>query len=72
MITNKGEQMTKSQLLKKIAYLESVNDQLSTEVTYVDHLMRLIGFSEGLLTVKATAQEILDKGIVEMENGFDN
>ena len=64
--------MTKSQLLKKIAYLESVNDQLSTEVTYVDHLMRLIGFSEGLLTVKATAQEILDKGIVEMENGFDN
>lgn len=55
--------MTKSQLLKKIAYLESVNDQLSTEVTYVDHLMRLIGFSEGLITVKATAQEILDKGV---------
>lgn len=57
--------MTKSQLLKKIAYLESVNDQLSTEVTYVDHLMRLIGFSEGLITVKATAQEIIDKGIME-------
>lgn len=55
--------MTKVQLLKKIAYLESVNDQLSTEVTYIDHLMRLIGFSEGLVTVKATAQEILDKGI---------
>ena len=62
--------MTKLQLLKKIAYLESVNDQLSTEVTYVDHLMRLIGFSEGLITVKATAQEILDKGIVEGE--FDD
>ena len=55
--------MTKSQLLKKIAYLESVNDQLSTEVTYVDHLMRLLGFSEGLMTVKATAKEIIDKGI---------
>lgn len=64
--------MTKSQLLKKIAYLESVNDQLSTEVTYVDHLMRLIGFSEGLITVKATAQEILDKGIVDMESDFDS
>lgn len=57
--------MTKSQLLKKIAYLESLNDQLSTEVVYVDHLMRLIGFSEGLVTVKATAQEILDKGLVD-------
>jgi hypothetical protein len=59
--------MTKSQLLKKIAYLESLNDQLSTEVVYVDQLMRLIGFSEGLVTVKATAQEILDKGLVDRE-----
>lgn len=64
--------MTKSQLLKKIAYLESVNDQLSTEVVYVDHLMRLIGFSEGLITVKATAQEILDKGIIDTEYGFED
>lgn len=55
--------MTKAQLLKKIALLESVNDQLSTEVSYVDHLMRLLGFSEGLATVKATAQEIIDKGL---------
>lgn len=55
--------MTKVEMLKKIAYLESVNDQLSTEVVYVDHLMRLIGFSEGLRTVKATAKEIIDKGI---------
>lgn len=64
--------MTKTQLLKKIAYLESINDQLSAEVVYVDHLMRLIGFSEGLATVKATAQEILDKGILDEEPGdFD-
>ena len=58
-----GVYMTKTQLLKRIAYLESVNDQLSTEVTYVDHLMRLIGFSDGLITVKATAQEIIDNGL---------
>ena len=62
--------MTKSQLLKKIAYLESVNDQLSTEVTYVDHLMRLIGFSEGLLTVKATAKEIIEKVVRTSKNDF--
>lgn len=59
--------MTKSQLLKKIAILESINDQLSTEVTHIDYLMRLVGFSEGLQTIKATAQEIIDKGY-----DFDN
>lgn len=61
--------MTKAQLLKKIAVLESVNDQLSTEVTYIDQLMRMIGFVGGLETVKATAQEIVEKGY--QENGFD-
>lgn len=54
--------MTKKQLLHKIAVLESVNDQLSTEVAYVDQLMKMIGFAEGIQTVKATAQEIIDKG----------
>jgi hypothetical protein len=54
--------MTKAQLQKKIALLESINDQLTTEVSYVDHLMRLVGFTEGLATVKATAKEIIDKG----------
>lgn len=53
--------MTKAQLLKKIAMLESINDQLSTEVCYCDDLMRLLGFSEGLATVKATAKEIIEK-----------
>ncbi len=53
--------------MKKIAVLESINDQLSTEVSYVDRLMRLVGFSGGLETVKATAQEIIAKGPVECE-----
>lgn len=60
--------MTKAQMMKKIAYLESVNDQLVTEVSYVDQLMRLIGFSTGLAGVKATAQEILDKGYLDVED----
>jgi len=55
--------MTKTQLEKRVAYLESINDQLSTEVCYCDELMRLLGFSGGLATVKATAKEILDNGI---------
>lgn len=55
--------MTKAQLLKKIALLESVNDQLSTEVTYVDQLMRVLGFAYGIETLKATANEIIEKGL---------
>ncbi len=57
--------MTKTQLLKKIALLESLNDQLSTEVTYVDQLMRMVGFSQGIDTIKATAEEMIKKGYVE-------
>jgi len=59
--------MTKAQLLQKIARLESVNDQLITEVSYVDHLMKLIGFSNGISTVKATAQELLENGLEDSE-----
>lgn len=59
--------MTKVELLKKIALLESINDQLSTEVTYIDGLMRLVGFSNGLETVKLTAQEIVEHGVPEEE-----
>jgi len=62
--------MTKTQLQKRVAYLESLNDQLSTEVSYLDSLMRVIGFSEGLITVKATAQEIISKGM-NLEKGMN-
>jgi hypothetical protein len=57
--------MTKAELNKKIAMLESLNDQLMTEVSYIDSLMLLLGFSEGLKTVKATAQQLIDNGMLE-------
>lgn len=60
--------VTKAQLMKKVAYLESINDQLITEVSYLDQLMRLIGFNAGLAGVKATAQEILDKGYTDVSD----
>lgn len=59
--------MTKTQLLRKIAVLESVNDQLKTEVDNIDNLMRLIGFSEGIESVKRSAKEILDSGLMDEE-----
>lgn len=57
--------MNQEELLKKIAILESINDQLSAEITYIDGLMRLVGFSDGLQTIKLTAQEIIENGLLE-------
>ena len=64
--------MEKEQLLKKLAELESVNDQLQTELEYIDSLMRSVGFTHGLATVKATAQELYERqlnGEEEEETG---
>lgn len=52
--------MKKADLLKKIARLESLNDHLLTELGYIDNLMRLVGFSGGLETVKLTAKELYE------------
>lgn len=60
--------MKKADLLKKVAYLESLNDHLLTELGYVDHLMRLVGFSGGLETVKLTARELYES---EQESNHD-
>jgi hypothetical protein len=57
--------MTKAQMLKRIAYLESINDHLETEVSNMDRLMRFVGFKHGLKTVKAAAEEIISKGLQE-------
>lgn len=59
--------MGKKELEKKLAYLEFVNDQLVTEVTYVDSLLKSIGFPEGLHSVKLVANEILDEQLIEGE-----
>lgn len=50
--------MTKKELLEKKEQLESQNSRLRGELAELDHLMRLAGFSNGLETVKATAQEL--------------
>ena len=46
---------------KKIAYLEFVNDQLLSEIQYIDRLLRLIGFSDGLETIKNAAQDVIEE-----------
>ncbi|CDR33022.1 hypothetical protein [Criblamydia sequanensis] len=57
--------MTKAQLKRKIALLESINDHLQTEVSYMDELMKMVGFQHGLETVKAAAGEIIRQKLTE-------
>ncbi len=45
-------------LLERISQLEFQNDQLAAELDYVDALLRRIGFTEGLESVKQAAQEL--------------
>ena len=53
------------EMQQKVAHLEFVNDQLSTEIRYVDNLLRLIGFSNGLESIKNAAKEVLEKENLE-------
>ncbi len=47
-------------LLKKIAKLETINDQITAELNYLEKLARALGFAEGLKTLKAAALEMLE------------
>ena len=67
--------MKNKDLLKKIAKLESMNDQLAAELSYLEHLAKALGFAEGLKTLKAAALEMLatdHKKEVKTENDWDS
>ena len=49
------------ELLKKIAKLESICDQLQSEMNYLDQLLIEVGFEEGIKTLKSAARELIDK-----------
>lgn len=55
------EQSREDQLKRRISELESVNDQLSAEIRYLDQLLRKVGFEEGLKTLKWAALELLEQ-----------
>lgn len=59
----------KEALLKRISELESMNDQLLSEIRYLDQLMRDIGFEDGLKTLKVAANEILEQ---DRHNSIDD
>lgn len=53
--------MDEQKLIKKIARLETINDQLISELQYLDSITRELGFQDGLKTLKAAAQELLEE-----------
>ena len=44
---------------KKIAKLESFNDFLQTELSYLDQILRECGFPEGINSLKETVEELI-------------
>jgi hypothetical protein len=62
----KKKEENKSELEKKLAYHEFINDQLISELAYVDQLMRQVGFTDGLESLKSTAKELFENGNEDM------
>lgn len=53
--------MSEDILKKRISELETVNDQLLTEMEYLNWLLKEVGFEEGLVTLKYAAEELLEQ-----------
>lgn len=53
--------MEQEKMLKRISELESMNDQLLTEIRYLDQLLKQVGFEEGLKTLKFAAKELIEQ-----------
>lgn len=64
--------MNKAQLQQKIARLEFVHDQLETELTYVDGLLKSVGFPRGLASAKEVALELLEESGQESQAENEN
>lgn len=59
--------MELKELYKRLAYVEFVNDQLSSEVAYVDGLLKDVGFCNGINSVKEIAHELIEEIEYESE-----
>jgi hypothetical protein len=52
--------MNENDYKKKIAKLETINDQLQAEFNHLEHLLKKVGFEEGIKSLKDAAKELLD------------
>ncbi len=52
--------MNELEIRRKIAYLEFANDQIASEIEEIDEMMKVLGFTYGLETVKETAWNLYE------------
>ena len=57
----------KQSMLKTISELESMNDQLVSELNFLDELLRKVGFEEGLATLKSAAVDLIEQDKMNFE-----
>lgn len=57
--------MDSQEMMRRIARLEFEHDQLLAEICYIDGLLRRVGFSEGLETVKWAAKDLVEEPVDE-------
>lgn len=58
----------KERMLKTISELESMNDQLISELRFLDELLRKVGFEEGLKTLKSAAEDLIEQDKMNFED----
>ena len=59
----------REKLFRKISELESINDQLASELRFLDNLLRKVGFEDGLVTLKNAAEELIEHDRKDLEEG---
>ncbi len=57
--------MTETELLGKIAQLEFVHDQMTSEIEHLDKLLKAVGFPSGIESAKAVALEMIENRLHE-------
>ncbi len=57
----------KERLLTTISELESLNDQLISELRFLDELLRKVGFAEGLKTLKSAAEDLIRQDRMDLD-----
>lgn len=57
----------KEQFLRKISELESINDQLASELRFLDDLLRQVGFEDGLQTLKSAAEDLIEQDKMNLD-----
>lgn len=60
--------LEKTKLIKRLSELESINDQLASELRFLDDLLRKVGFEQGLITLKTAAEELIQHERKEIED----